>query len=170
MWFCWEHPTLSQVYCCFVSASKYHKVHLLPDPFSLQHLNVFSGIMTCAIPEAAPWALFYVETVCSRSAGNRVETMSLCKESSSYSWLVPEQRQANVAVPNLKSRGKRAGFVSQDWKVLTYKSQYRQYTFPEGTDREVLCASGCTEGLLWGGAWAQLPRWPHQFCLVFSFS
>lgn len=38
MWFCWEHPILSQVYCCFsVSPSKYHKVGLLPDPFSLQH-------------------------------------------------------------------------------------------------------------------------------------
>lgn len=38
MWFCWEHPILSQVYRCFsVSPSKYHKVGLLPDPLSLQY-------------------------------------------------------------------------------------------------------------------------------------
>lgn len=56
-------------------------IYLLPDPFSLQYLNVFSSIMTCTIPGTSPWALFYVETVCSRSTGNWVETVSLCKES-----------------------------------------------------------------------------------------
>lgn len=139
--------------------------YLLPDPFSLQYLNVLSGIMTCTMPGTSPWALFYVETVCSRSAGNQVETVSLCKESRVIPTAgAPEHRQTNIVVPNLKSRGKRAGFVSHDWKVLTYKPQCWQYTFPESRDREAL--SGCTEGLLQSGAWAQWPRWPHQFCPV----
>lgn len=58
MWFCWEHPTLGQVYTAVLWVQVPQGTYLLPDPFSMQYLNVFSGIMTCTIPGASPWACF----------------------------------------------------------------------------------------------------------------
>lgn len=96
MWLCWEHPTRSQLHCCFVSASKYHKVPVscqIPSPCNTWMYFQASWL---ARFQEHPLGLFHVETICSRSAGKRVEIVSLCKESrviSTAGWFLSKGRQ-----------------------------------------------------------------------------